>query len=132
MKQAERQSAFDKVWQHFVADGQRFAAVAFGHGTGIGVCVYYDAETGARCPIGLLLPIEEAAMLDDAPVNMLAVDAVTFPSLHALLESVGVEFLAHLQHAHDTTVIESAGSHSAMAGKLRSIAAEYGLTVPGE
>lgn len=67
------------------------------------VCLYYDENTGLRCAIGGILPLEVAQSIKTLRSS---VPSLPFQILDLVLPSdmhrgTGVEFLRELQRAHD-------------------------------
>jgi hypothetical protein len=120
-KQYTQQEVFDKVWDHFVFQGNE---VAFYQGMG-----HYEVyDGGPRCAVGLFLDPIMPALRRDKDIHSMTTDVVklfkTFSLEECGLDSVGLEFLEDLQRAHDVS------EDDPIEPALRHLASLYNLKVP--
>ncbi len=129
------QEAFDKVWAHFVTNGQPVSYEAEGSGLRRRYLYpkYRDPE-GHRCAIGALIPDDQYTeeMEEQHPSYVL-------DQSQAHLEDP--MFVSALQAAHDVTVeciqlhclegeVERRYARYALRCRLRNLAEQYDLVVP--
>lgn len=114
-----KQEAFDRVWEHFIVDGQPLSRVG-------GRC-YYRSPFGAKCAIGLLIPDELYRDEFDSGGGMSATTLLQRPEFQEFQPLLTGGFCERLQAAHDCS-----DSRIGMEERMRRIAEEHSLSIPGE
>lgn len=114
------QEIFDRVWRHFVTEGNP-RSVNDGGGC------FYRNNSGGRCAVGLLIPDAEYSPdldthEDGTSVLQMLQRPTCPPSIAALREHA--ELLSELQYAHDNH------HQHELAAALRCVAESNRLTVP--
>lgn len=106
-----KQEAFDRVWRHFVIEGNPQSMGADG------VTCRYRGENGARCAVGLFIPDSEySESLEGCSLDLIE-------PLPPSLEALGMrDLLRAMQWAHD-------GS-GPIALALRKVARDFDLAIP--
>lgn len=117
------QTAFNKVWRHFVVNkGKQSISATKGH------CAY-RGDAGARCAIGVLVPNRiydkkaEGSTIDFC-LNLL-------PSWKKHFKNVNPHFLRELQYAHDyKSGYARTPFSSTIKQRLKDVAIAWNLTIP--
>lgn len=109
------------------------------YGTDGSGCVYYDRDTGNRCAVGLLLPVETAkrwaydlgvSSIGNLDYKIDRIKAEVMRDLDALgITDEQIEFLDNLQCLHDSLAVgDFDRDHFLVAA--RNFADEHGLRMP--
>jgi len=115
-----RQTAFNKVWEHFVTN----KAPPSMHGA---YCVYRGPE-GRKCAIGVLMDDADYKPRFDSRISeAMILDKVM--DLCPSLAGLDKEFANELQGAHDRYA-DSVLFHAKIHADLTVLASEYDLTIP--
>lgn len=126
------QQAFDRIWQHFVTEKGERSVSPDENGE---VTCRYRGEGGARCAVGVLIPeTEYRAAFEGTSATQLLREPNCPPTLWALAvsDSNAQQFLYDVQVAHDRHDPLRDGSWGEyIERKLRGVASDYGLTIPG-
>lgn len=115
---ASNQDAFDRVWQHFIVEGNP-RCVDLGGGSF--VCVYRN-PSGNGCAVGCMLPDSMAAKADGFKATVY--HAPLWDLCKDWFANVNIDLLRAMQSWHDS------GGLYPDAGKLRHIATAYNITIP--
>lgn len=125
------QEIFDTAITGLLAQG------AYGYSDG--GCDYYDRETGNRCAVGLLLPVETAkrwaydlgvSSIGNLDYKADPVKAEVMRDLDALgITDEQIEFLDCLQALHDTLALKIFDRDRFLAA-ARNFAGDHGLRMP--
>lgn len=125
-----QQEMFDKVWQHFVVEGNPPAV------DGEGLRCMYRTDDGRRCAFGVLLPDElyKIAMEGKSPAYLVREYPELGRALGISVETAG-EFILWLQSAHDDAAAVPRKPNVItfrvdIERRLRRVAAEFKLQVP--
>lgn len=110
------QEIFDRVWRHFVTEGNPRSVHEYGGGS---ACAY-RGPNGARCAVGLLIPDDEYV----PSMEGRCVSAALGPTVRGLIAEGHDGLLDALQNAHDCADEESLGAC------LGRVAAAYNLAAP--
>jgi hypothetical protein len=118
-----KQEIFDRVWRHFVTEGQPLS-YSFG-----GSRCMFRGHNGAKCAVGVLFPDEEYDEAIEVATSLRALFGNAFrhicpPSLLALAHHEPL--LIDLQRAHDNPARIDAGIRE----RLTFVAHEHALTIP--
>lgn len=134
MNQYTTQSAFDKVWDHFVVQGKPLANNFYG------LCVYETEPGGPRCAVGVLLPDSFIDRLRDGKVANVSMTSGVGAIFNAVEpESLGFanlesNFLFRLQRAHDGAVVPESeyyrNDYNSIRAKLTEVAETFKLSIP--
>lgn len=122
------QSVFNKVWQHFIVEGNPRSYEAPGN-----TCAYRGAN-GAKCAVGVLIPDGEYSReIERYSFNSLVEEGRLTPTLRMYVEAGLRGFLAVLQEWHDDPLDGPSPENVTVEMDkefLRKIAADYNLEVP--
>lgn len=128
------QEAYDRIRAWFVDESHVFPAAVLEPGEVEAHCVYYDAETGARCAAGCLFTQEQYDTW-----NLEANEGTTVGSLCSKPEVAGylgdaIHFLSRAQTLHDSFApgeanINADGTREQFIRSIDRLAADYGLEV---
>jgi len=118
------QDAFGKVWEYFVVERHPQAMADDGY------CAWFVPATGDKCAIGCLMTDEEAS--ESRYYNEL--ELRDFMRGRAIIPEgdAWFQFLNLLQAAHDDYEPSDGDFHAFIETRLRVVANEYKLAVPGE
>ena len=111
------QEAFNKVWQHFVVEGNPRASDG-------ARCWYRHPSSGAKCALGILIPDEKySSFLEHiAGWNMMS-------SIPEVFGRISLPFVLDLRQTHDFfPPVRPFADH--MRVELTEIASQYELTIP--
>lgn len=114
-----KQEIFDTVVKHMLTQGGRAVFVDFSGE----ICCVYRSLGGGKCALGCLIPDDEYRPEMERMLAPQLIRSELSPTITAMADEHGSEFLSQLQQAHDT-----AQSGAATEAYLRSLAGLYDLS----
>jgi hypothetical protein len=116
----KNQTAFNKVWKHFVVERNRPAINKKNS------CVYRGPR-GAKCAFGIFIP--DHLYKKEFEHHIVETLFQAFPELAKHIH-INREFAQKLQNCHDNAAQGSENFHETIKIKLETLASTEGLTIP--
>jgi hypothetical protein len=128
------QEALNRVWQHFVVEGQ---PLAFERAVSYAQCLYFREADGARCAVGILVPEELARRMPLTSImglfrGFVADSEIIAAEVAAALNGTTLSFIEELQMAHDeaaSVAMYGGDGHAVLRRELEQLATREALVI---